>query len=173
MEAFLEVLKYTLPALIVMGTAYLIIKTFIDDERQKRRIEFRTNNQKVITPIRLQAYERIVLFLERISPDSLIMRLQSPGLTSQKLQSDMLSLVRAEFQHNMSQQIYISNQAWEVTKSAKENIIKIINTAGDKISPDAPLKEFNKKLLESIVSYDKLPNHTAIEFIKNEITQFF
>jgi hypothetical protein len=173
MDAFFEVLKYTLPALIVMGTAYLMIKTFIDDERQKRRIEFRTSNQKIITPIRLQAYERIILFLERISPDSLIMRLQVPGLTSQKLQSDMLSLIRAEFEHNMSQQIYISNQAWEVAKSAKENIIKIINTAADGVNPDSPSKEFNKRILESLVGYDKLPNHTAIEFIKNEITQFF
>jgi hypothetical protein len=173
MDAFLEVLKYTLPGLIVMGTAYLIIKTFIDDERQKRRIEFRTSSQKIITPIRLQAYERIVLFLERISPDSLIMRLQSPGLTCQKLQSDMLSLIRAEYEHNLSQQIYISNQAWEVVKSAKENIVKIINIAGDKANADAPSIEFNRKLLESLVDYDKLPNHTAIEFIKNEITQFF
>lgn len=173
MNAFLEVLKYTLPALIVLAAAYLIIKTFIDDERQKRRIESRTSNQKLITPIRLQAYERIVLFLERISPDSLIMRLHGPGLTCKKLQSDMLSLIRAEFEHNMSQQIYISNQAWEVTKSAKENIIKLINTAAADVNPEAPSNEFNAKLLESLVEYDQLPNHTAIEFIKNEITQFF
>jgi len=173
MDAFFEVLKYTLPALIVMGTAYLLIRTFIDDERQKRRIEFRTNNQKTITPIRLQAYERIVLFLERISPDSLIIRLQSSDLTSQKLQSDMLSLIRAEFEHNMSQQIYISSQAWEVTKNAKENIIKIINTAADKIKPESTSIELSKKILESLVTFEKLPNHSAIDFIKNEVTQFF
>ena len=173
MEAFLEILKYTLPALIVMGTAFLIIKTFIDDERQKRRIEARTNNQKIVTPLRLQAYERIVLFLERISLDSQIIRLQGPGMTSKQLQSDMVSLIRAEYEHNLSQQIYISNQAWEVTKSAKENIVKIINNAAEKVNPDSPSKELNKKILEALVEYDKMPNHTAIEFIKNEISSFF
>lgn len=173
MEAFFEVLKYTLPALIVMGTAYLILKTFLDEERQKRRIEYKTNNYKVITPIRLQAYERVILFLERISPDSLISRLQAPGLTNQKLQSDMLSLIRAEFEHNMSQQIYISNQAWEITKSAKENIVKLINTAADGINPTAPSIDLSRKILESLVQYEKLPNHSAIDYIKNEITQFF
>lgn len=173
MEALFEVLKYTLPALIVMGTAYLILKTFIDDESKKRRIEYRTNNYKVITPIRLQAYERVILFLERISPDSLISRLNAPGLTNQKLQSDMLSLIRAEFEHNMSQQIYISNQAWEVTKSAKENIIKLINSAADGMNPTGPSIDLSRRILETLVQYDKLPNHSAIDFIKSEITQFF
>ncbi|MBN2519659.1 MAG: hypothetical protein JXB17_04075 [Bacteroidales bacterium] len=168
----LEVLKYTLPALIVFLTAYFIIHSFVKNDQERRRNEIRMLNQKTITPIRLQAYERIVLFLERISPESLIMRLNDPKIPSGQLQSDLLSAIRAEFEHNLSQQIYISNHAWEVVKSAKSNVIKIINSAADKIKPDSPSFELSKAILESMMEVNKSPNMVAIEFLKREMEQF-
>lgn len=168
----LELLKYTVPALIVFLASFFTIRFLIKNDQEKRRNEIRMMNQKTITPIRLQAYERIVLFLERISPDSLIMRLSDPNMKSAQFQNDILTAIRAEFEHNLSQQIYISNQAWEVVKSAKGNIIKVINSAADKVKPDSPSFELSKVILESMMEASKTPSTIAIEFLKKEMGQF-
>jgi len=107
----LEVLKYTLPALIVFLTAYFLIRAFIRNDQDKRKHEIVLQNQKNVTPVRLQAYERVILFLERISLESLIMRTSKQGMTSKQIQTSMLNTIRAEFEHNLSQQVYITPAA--------------------------------------------------------------
>ncbi len=114
-----EILKYTLPALIVFLTAVFMMRYYMNKEIRERKTDLVIRNQQTITPLRLQAYERMALFLERITPESLLMRVNQPGLTSQQLQSQLLTIIRAEFEHNLSQQIYITAQAWEVVKNAK------------------------------------------------------
>jgi len=173
MNAFLDVLKYTIPSLIVFATAYFILKSFIESEEKKRHLEIRTKNQKLITPIRLQAYERLTLFLERISPNSLILRIQKPNMTASQLQREMLAVIRTEFEHNLSQQIYISKQAWEVSKSAKENLIKLINASADKVNPKADAMQLSQVILQTIISVGAPPTQTAIDFLKAEVKQFF
>jgi hypothetical protein len=169
----LEILKYTLPALIVFFTAYLLIRSFIKGDRDRRNQEIILQNQKTITPIRLQAYERVALFLERISPESLIIRINKPGMTSQHLQQAMLTTIRAEFEHNLSQQVYITTQAWEVVKNAKANTTKIINSSADKVKPNDPAIKLSKLILERVMEMDKVPTQVAIDFLKNEINRIF
>ncbi len=173
METFLEILKFTIPSLIVFFTAYFSIRYFIENDQKRRRMELSMNNQKLITPVRLQAYERIVLFLERISPDALIMRSQQQGMTSAKLQSDLLSLIRAEFNHNLSQQIYISSDSWKVVKTAKENTIKLINSNAERVKPNAPAMELSKGILENVIFMEQAPCTVAIDYIKKEISKTF
>lgn len=172
MDILFEILKYTIPSIIVFITAYFIIKSFMQNEGNKRRMEYRTNNQRLIVPIKLQAYERIILFLERISPESLLMRTQVPGQTSKQLQQDLLNIVRAEFEHNLSQQIYVTPQAWEVVKNTKENIVKLINTCSDFVKCDGPSIELSKVILETLMKNEKKPTAIALEFIKAEVSQF-
>ncbi|MFC2136888.1 hypothetical protein ACFLTE_01810 [Bacteroidota bacterium] len=165
----LEVLKYTLPALIVFFTAYLLLRSYLKNDEKRRRHELKVANLGKITPVKLQAYERIVLFLERISPETLILRLNEPNITSSQFQENMLISIRAEFEHNLSQQIYISNKAWEVVKSAKSNIIKIINNSAEKVKPDSLSFELSKVILESMMEVNKSPTGVAIEFLKQEM----
>jgi len=169
MTETLEILKYTIPALIVFFTTYFTVKKFQDTDHKKRMLEFRFNNQKIITPIRLQAYERLTLLLERIAPDSMIMRIQNPNMTSFQLQSEMLNQIRAEFEHNLSQQIYVSGSAWKVVKGAKENLIKLINTCSTKIPKEAPAMELSKKILETLIESKNSPTQVAIDYLKTEI----
>jgi hypothetical protein len=89
-------------------------------------MDIRSKSSKTVTPIRLQAYERVALFLERINPNSLVMRMHKPGMSARQLQSDLLQIVRAEFEHNMAQQIYMSPAAWKAIRAAKEETIKIL-----------------------------------------------
>jgi len=171
MSDILEILKYILPALIVLFTAYLILKKLIESEQNRNRIENTIESQRITLPVKLQAYERVTLLLERISPESMIMRLSTREMTARQLQSAMLSTIRAEFDHNVSQQIYISTKAWGIVKSARENLIKIINTTAENIRPDAPAFELSKAILENLMELDKSPTAIAIDFVKQEVGQ--
>ena len=171
MEILIDIIKITVPALLVMLTAWLVIWYLLKNDQDKRRQEIILQNSRTVTPIKLQAYERIVLFLERISLESMLIRINSPGMSASQLHSSLLSTIRSEFEHNLSQQIYMSPQAWEVVKNARSNMIKIINTEIEKMPEKATGMEFSKKLLETVMELDKEPTKTAIEFIKAEVAR--
>lgn len=169
----LDVLKYTIPSLILFLTVFYILHSYFEDNEKKRQIKTALKNRKLITPLRLQAYERIVLLLERISPESLIMRVSVTGMTSKKLQTEMLSSVRAEFEHNLSQQLYVSNEAWEMIKSARSNTIRLINTVADKVPADSQSMHLSTNILEMVMEMEKTPSANAIDFLKKEVQKLF
>jgi hypothetical protein len=127
----------------------------------------------MITPLRLQAYERTILFLERISPENLIMRVNKAGFTCQQLQAEMLHAIRSEYEHNLTQQIYISHGAWEMLKIARGRTIQLINSLSEKVTKDSPSINLSKAILETMVDEEKIPAADAIAFIKKEIGQLF
>lgn len=169
----LELLKYTIPALIVFLTAYLILTKLISNEDKRRKVETILNNQKMLLPIRLQAYERMILMLERLSPQSLVIRTQKPNMTNQDLQSALLKSIRSEFEHNMAHQLYISDAAWEMIKSSKENLIRLINQNAISLKSDGPAIQLSKYILEKILDSDKDPLQKAILYLKTEIRTLF
>jgi hypothetical protein len=171
MEIFADILKITIPALLVLLTAWLMIRNMLSSEHDRRRQELILQNSKTVTPIKLQAYERIVLFLERISLESMIVRVNSPEMTASQLHSTLLATIRSEFEHNLSQQIYMSQPAWEVVRSARSNMIKIINTEAEKMAPSSSGLDLSRKLLETVMELDKEPTRVAIEFIKAEVAK--
>lgn len=168
----LEIIKYTLPAAIVFLTAYFLIRALIKNDQDKRKHEIILQNQKTVTPIRLQAYERIILFLERISLESLIMRTNKKGISSKELQASMLNTIRSEFEHNLSQQIYLTPTAWKVIVNAKSHTIKIINSSADHVKAGSPAIEYSRNILETVMKLDKEPTKVAIEYIKKEVGTF-
>jgi hypothetical protein len=173
MDLTFEIVKYSLPATLVLLTTWLLIKNFLKNSENQRKAELMMKGHEITLPLRLQAYERIVLFLERISIDSLLMRNNQPGMNSRQLHSELLSAIRNEYEHNLSQQVYMSAQAWEMVKNARAQMIKIINTAAEKVNPALPAIELNKQILENIGEYPKSPSQSAIDFIKTEIQAFF
>ncbi|MDD2279671.1 MAG: hypothetical protein PHD06_02000 [Bacteroidales bacterium] len=168
-----EILKITIPALLVFLAGYLAIERLLREEANRRKTELNVNSKKITTPIRLQAYERIVLFLERISPDSLLVRVNQPGMTAQMLQSALLSNIRSEWEHNLSQQIYISPKAWGIIKNAKDNVVKLINTSSDNVEGKQPAFVLSKSILDGLVELDNHPTARAIDFLKKEVNEFF
>jgi hypothetical protein len=171
MEAFSDILKITIPALIVFLTAWMVLRNLVKNDQDKRKQELILQNSRVVTPIKLQAYERIVLFLERISLESLIVRVSLSDMTASQLHSAMLNAIRSEFEHNLSQQIYMSPQAWEVVRNARSNMIKIINSEVEKLPPDSTGMVLSKKLLEKIMELEKEPTRAAIDYLKAEISR--
>lgn len=173
MNDLFELLKYTVPSLIVLLTAYLVLRKTTQNEEKRRKVELLMNNQKLITPIRLQAYERMVLLLERIAPQSLVMRTQKPNMSAQELQAKLLKNIRQEYEHNVAHQIYISDKSWEYIKSAKEELVKIINQISLGVKPGSPAIVLSKRLLQQFIDRDKDPSKKAILYLKSEIKILF
>lgn len=173
MELILELAKYVLPAAVVFATSYFMLRAFLEKEERKKLLEINLGNQKITTPLRLQAYERVILFLERISPDSLVIRTQTPGMTCKEHQSAMLAAIRSEYEHNLSQQVYISAQAWEGVRNAKESITKLINAASMRMQPESTAMDLSKTIFEMYISVDESPTVAAISVIKNEVSSLF
>ncbi|MDD4150230.1 MAG: hypothetical protein PHE33_09395 [Bacteroidales bacterium] len=166
----LEILKITIPSLIVFFTAYFTLKQVLKKESDIKKAEIVLQNKKIITPIRLQAYERVILFLERISPNSVIVRLQTPNMTVQQLHKEMLVLIRSEFEHNLSQQLYLSIDAWEMVRNAKEKTIKLVNLCLEDIDTNANALKLSQAIFEKLIEIDTSPTQEAINFIKKEIS---
>ena len=171
MEIVTEILKITLPALIVFFTAWIILRNMIKNDQDKRRQELILQNNRTVTPIKLQAYERIILFLERISLESLLVRVSSSDMSASQLHTALLNTIRSEFEHNLSQQIYMSQQAWEVVRNARSNTIKIINSEAEKMPAKSSGIALSKLLLERIMELEKEPTRAAIDYIKGEIAR--
>lgn len=172
MKNIYDILLMSIPALIVLITAWVLLKNLMTNDQDKRRQEIVLQNTKTIAPIKLHAYERLVLFLERISLESLLVRVSSPEMSAAQLHSALLTSIRSEFEHNLSQQIYMSPQSWEIIRNARSSTIKMINSEFEKLPANAPGMALSKLLLESVMQMEKEPTRVAIEFIKAEIARY-
>lgn len=180
----LELLRYLIPTLLVIVVMWLMFRFFFrrDEAIRKQEMEsadrahlagLKGKNTRIITPIRLQAYERIILLLDRITPDNLVMRLRMPGIGSGEMQGLLLQNVREEFEHNMSQQLYVSDEAWELVKRAKEEVIQLINNTGAGMKEGDNGLDLCRKILEQVAESDLYPTVQAIQAIKSEIRKLF
>ena len=170
MTGVIEIFKYILPSLVVFITAYFVIKAFFKRDEQKRKQELFLANQKEITPIRLQAYERLIIFLERIHPESLIIRENVGGLNNQQLQQKLIAAIRTEFEHNLSQQVYVSPVLWVQIKNAKENILQLINSEASQLIPTDSSLGLSKSVIETHMQIQNSEIAKAIQQLKEEIS---
>lgn len=173
MADFLEILKYTLPSIVVFLTSFFILKLYLKNEEKRRRFELSMSNKDNVLPLRLQAYERLILYLERISPDSIVMRFKDSRLSVVELQSELVNVVRTEFDHNLSQQTYISIQAWELIKAARADTIKLVNESAAELKSGDPGLNLSKRIIEKAMEIPHAPNYPAIQFLKKEVNDLF
>jgi hypothetical protein len=155
---------------------YKIVTSYFDNQQKNQmlqmRIDERKESLKVVTPIRLQAYERMALYLERISPNSLILRTFHPGMDIKALQLAMTKSIRDEWEHNLSQQVYLTTESWNRIREAKEEMINLINGSAVKLPADADPTSLAGAIFESCAK-SKIPTDEALEFMKNEIQERF
>ncbi|MDX1627862.1 MAG: hypothetical protein R3345_04130 [Fulvivirga sp.] len=173
MDAIIEFGKIILPAAVVLYAMYLMVKSFLDKEIQKKQLEVRGKSIETVLPNRLHAYERICLFLERMSPNNLIVRLNSGKFSAEELQQILLNEIREEYNHNVSQQVYMSDEAWEMVKSAKEDLIVTINDVASGIPRDASSMDLAKAIFEKYMSKENDPIQNALTKVKDEIRQTY
>ena len=135
MEIILEIIKIGLPSLIVFLTVYYVLKAFLDKQNQLQLLEIQKKQKETTIPMRFQAYERLSLFCERISIPNLVLRLKTKDANSASLRVSLLLAVQQEFEHNISQQIYVSDKLWQIIKFAKDDTVNTINTIAQNIDP--------------------------------------
>ena len=123
----LELLKYTVPALIVLVATWLVMSKLLKEERQKREYELRRQDRNITNPLRMRGFERLALLLERITPEHMLMNMDFSGMTMQDVQRQLLQTVRLETDHNLSQQIYVSDETWQAIMLAKEETMNFVN----------------------------------------------
>ena len=173
MEIFIEFIKIVLPAAAVLYAMYLVVKSFLNKELQKQHMEIRNKSIETVLPNRLHAYERMVLFIERITPNNLIVRLNNGEYTSREFQQILLNEIRSEYNHNVSQQLYMSDEVWSLILHAKEDLIRTINTAADNLGKDANNIDLAKKVFEMYMAREDDPFQVAMKVLKDEIRQVF
>jgi len=173
MEVFLEILKYTIPALVVFFTVLVFLRTWSRQEDKRRRHEFNMHIKDDILPVRLQAYERVILFLERIAPESILLRLNRKGMSAEQLLSELQHSIRHEYEHNLSQQTYVSTEAWQKVHMARNQILKIISESAAELKEGASGATLGKLVLEKVMELKTPPSQAAIDFLKKEVNELF
>ncbi len=165
----LEVLKYTIPALVVLLATWLATEKQMKNEAARRNFELRKQSQKTITAVRLQAYERFTLLLERLEPSRMLLRLDISALNCQQLQQQLLEVIRNEFDHNLSQQIYVSDEVWTNIVFAKEEMLRFVNTCAQQFAATDDAMMMAKLLVTSYASNGETPTQRALEALKTEV----
>lgn len=166
MNELIEILKYCIPSAIVFGVTYYLMKTFFEREKDLKSEENKILARKDYVPNRIQAYERAVLYLERIDPNNLIARVHRPGMSAKMLHGELLKSIREEYNHNMVQQIYISQSGWKQLKQAKEESAKIFNMAMQSMPEGASALELSTSIFEIVSKLEKLPSEIALDKIR-------
>jgi Mg2+/citrate symporter len=166
----MEIFKYILPAFIVMMTAYLLFDRMLNNEEKKRKHELAKKNQEVTVPIRLRAYERIMLLLERTKPGTMVLDVIKPGMKCIDFQTLLIQNIRKEFEHNYAQQIYVSNELWEAVSTTRENLIKLVNTAAAHFNPEDNASKMAESIIRIYAETEQTPTSIAIDILKTEIS---
>ncbi|MDR0715050.1 MAG: hypothetical protein LBF89_12465 [Bacteroidales bacterium] len=173
MDLFFDILKITLPSVILLIAMIYTVGGFLANSEKRQRLKLTATNRQITLPLRLQAYERLILFLERISPDSILLRANYPDKTGEQLHQELLQAIRSEFEHNLSQQLYISIDVWNSVKNAKNYTISLINAAAKETGDNATAIELSRKILGMTAEMEELPSQKAINELKADIQSIF
>ena len=163
-----EILKYCIPALCVLLATWLVMRQFYKAEAEKRLWELKRHAQKEISPIRLRAYERLSLLLERTTPEHMLLELNLGEMTILQVQQHLIRTVRMEYEHNLSQQVYVGGQVWGLIQNAKEQILAFVTTIAQQLPADATALDYAKMLITAYTTNGDTPNELALQALKKE-----
>ena len=164
-------LFYLLPAVVVGIIAFYFFNLHTRNEERRRRFLLHRENQKHSLPLRLQAYERMALFLERIAPGNLLLRVKPHSKDKEAYTAALLKTIEQEFEHNLAQQIYVTEECWNVIKASKNATITNIR----KVSSQPEIEDADQ-LRQSIIKAlldQQPPSETGLAFIKKEVKKLW
>tara|TARA_R100001369_G_scaffold22674_1_gene41280 strand:- start:36524 stop:37045 length:522 start_codon:yes stop_codon:yes gene_type:complete len=163
----LQLLFNILPAVIVGLISFYFFQMHTTNEEKRRLFSLRQENQKIALPIKLQAFERMALFLERISIGKLLLRVKPKNNDLEGYENLLVQTIDQEFDHNLAQQIYLTSECWNVIKTSKNATIGIIRrTAKQEGVTNAD--ELRQQILNALMD-QTAPTEAALEYIKKEV----
>ncbi|MBL7964983.1 MAG: hypothetical protein JNM31_14205 [Flavobacteriales bacterium] len=176
-DRLFTVLLVLLPSVVVFLTAFYLIRQFLAQRTGSRRDELlnemKREDRGRTLPLRLQAYERLTLFLERISPGYLVLRMHKSHMTAGMLHDALTATIREEFEHNVTQQIYVSDRAWQKVRQAKEETIRLVNLAYAQAGEGPTSTDLSQKIFELVGRLSHTPSEEAMAAIKEEVRKLF
>lgn len=166
-----EILAYTIPSLITGGVAYFLFEMYFRDQQNTRKWLLQKKIKKEILPIRLQAYERITLLMERINPSHLLVRISPISDDKNEYANYLVAQIEQEFEHNLSQQIYISSECWSIIIAAKNATNQLIRLSAKNETVNNA-DELRSSILSDLMGKQSATN-AALSFIKEEVSQLW
>jgi hypothetical protein len=152
---------------LVIAAIALLTSIYTLVAKSKPQMQKTADDNFLTKPLRLQAYERLVLLAERVALPNLISRLSQPGLSARDMQFLLIESIKQEYEYNASQQIYVSEAAWNAVRSLRDQNLLMVNTIAKSLSPDATATELNRQLMEAMMQEEKAAIHTYATNILN------
>lgn len=168
-----EIIKLTVAGVGVVWIAFYLVKPYLDKHEKLQLIDLKKSISSQTLPLRLQAYERMVLLIDRINPSTLLLRLNASAYSAAELHSLIISEVRTEFQHNVTQQLYITPNAWQVVKRIKNDTVALVNNVSRSLPADASGLDLGKAILGHLSSMETDPYDASIILIKADLEELF
>lgn len=169
----IDILKFTIPSLVVLLSVWIVMRYLLRGEEERRLWEIKKNTEKEVTPIRLRAYERLALLLERTEPEQLLSDLNLTQMTKAELEQRLLLNVRREWEHNMSQQIYVGDDVWAKVMKARDEIASFIHTMALQMPAESTTLDYAKVLMSAYRLNGTTPHQIAMEALKDEVRQMW
>lgn len=166
-----QVLTYTIPIVLIILACGVVMHINNKNQEKKRNYELRKLSQKEISPIRMQAYERLALLLERTTPEHMLLDTNIHEMNTAQLQQHLLQTIRREFDFNMSQQIYVSNEVWNKIMLARNEMMAFVNGVAMQLPKDSTTFAYAKTLIEAYSSNGATPHEGALEALKEEAAE--
>lgn len=164
----MEILAYSIPALVVLAATWLVMHKLFNNEQEKRLWELKRLSQKEISPIRLRAYERLTLLLERTTPDRMLMEMNLQEMTIPQVQQQLLRTIRLEYDHNLSQQIYVSDEVWDKIIHARDEMGAFVTAMAAGVPEGSSTLDYAKTLITAYSTNGETPNSLALSALKEE-----
>jgi hypothetical protein len=162
------IIGLTIPSIVVLLAVYLMFKQYFQHQTQIRVMDSRREKTQITLPLRLQAFERLILLCERIDLPDLLLRLRTPGTSSNALRSAMLLAIQQEYEHNLTQQLYVSEELWNILMTAKDKTMDLIAVAAVGLEPNATAEDYANQLMTIASAEQSLPSQIAKRAIKTE-----
>lgn len=173
MNIYVALIVGIVPALAIGVVVVYLVREFLNTNLKTKHLKLKENARNTLLPVKLQAFERVVILLERIKPNNLVMRLHKPGKNAQYFQAELVKSIRAEFEHNLSQQLYVSDLSWKVVILAREEILQMLHLASKEVSNEESATVFSQKFLEIYNHMERSPIDEAIKVVKKEMMKFY
>lgn len=170
------IFKIMLPLIVIGAILTIVVVLFNRWLKFRERgwaFIMRQDNNKALASLRITAYERLTIMLERITPQSLIMRHNLGAANSALLQMELIKSIREEFDHNISLQIYVSRESWEKIKHAKEETTELIKVAFTRVRPESPAMELSREILKLEATVGNSAIRDAITAVRMEMAKYF
>lgn len=169
MHIFLDIVKSTVPALVVFATVYFLMRQYFDTQYKLQVAEIKKKSLETTLPLKLQAYERMAVFLDRIMLPKQLMAIRNEAMDGRSLRMALMIAIEQEFSHNVSQQVYMSKELWQYIIAAKDEAIGIAADVGKDMPTGTDAYEYSKLLFEALDKTPQMRLSSAQDAIKQEV----